>query len=303
MKTNNFFWGIFLTVLGILFLIDNLSILNIDADFLLNLWPLILIFVGLKLIIKNQILTNLILIITSTLLALIVYAFVFNPFSCGDVRIYRDMKKEKKETISHFYSPQIKDAKLNLSFSFGKMTINSNTDKLIDGEVRYKASEYNFDGEISDTSALFFLIQKEKGKSVATIFQSRKKTNFLNLHLNQNPIWEIKVNADISDFDLDLSSLKSKEIKIESNFSSGKINIGKPISESRIYLDLNFTNLKIDLPDDVDVEVITDKNFSNVDLIGLEQIEKNIYRSKNFDRTKDHFVIELSSNFSSVSFH
>jgi len=303
MKTNNFFWGIFLTVLGILFLIDNLSILNIDADFFLNLWPLILIFVGFKLIIKNQILTNLILIITSTLLALIVYAFVFNPFSCGDVRIYRDMKKEKKETISHFYSPQIKDAKLNLSFSFGKMTINSNTDKLIDGEIRYKTNEYNFDGEISDTTAYFFLNKKDSEKSFSIILPSKKNLNHLELQLNQNPEWEIKINTTISDFELDFSSLKSKDIRIESNFSSGRIKLGKPSKESTVYLDVNFTSLEVDLTDNMNIEIITDKNFSSVDITGLEKIDKNTYRSKNFDKTKSHLVIKLSSNFSSVSFY
>lgn len=303
MKTNNFFWGIFLTVLGILFLIDNLSILNIDADFFLNLWPLILIFVGFKLIIKNQILTNLILIITSTLLALIVYAFVFNPFSCGDVRIYRDMKKEKKETISHFYSPQIKDAKLNLSFSFGKMTINSNTDKLIDGEIRYKTNEYNFDGEISDTTAYFFLNKKDSEKSFSIILPSKKNLNHLELQLNQNPEWEIKINTTISDFELDFSSLKSKDIRIESNFSSGRIKLGKPSKESTVYLDVNFTSLEVDLTDNMNIEIITDKNFSSVDITGLEKIDKNTYRSKNFDKTKSHIVIKLSSNFSSVSFY
>lgn len=303
MKTNNFFWGIFLTVLGVLFLIDNFSILNFDIEFFLNLWPLILILVGLKLLVKNQIITNVVVVVTSILLAMIVYAFVFNPFSCGNLRIYRDMKKEKQEAISHFYSSQIKNAKLDMEFSFGKMMINPSSDKLIDGEIRYKMNDYNFDGEISDTSALFFLRQNSSSISTILVLPSKKNSNYLSLNLNQNPDWEIKVNTNISDFDLDLSTLKCKEIKIESNFSTGKIKLGNPIAESIIYLDFNFTNIDIDYPDDIAIEVIVDKNFSSVDIIGLEKIEKNIYRSKNFDRTKDHFVIEISSKFSSVSFH
>ncbi len=303
MKSNNFFWGIFLTFLGLFFLIDNFFPLNLDFDSLLKFWPLILILIGLKLLIKNQIATNLILIISAILLSLITYAFVFNPFICGDVRIYRDMKKEKQESISHFYSPKIKDAKLNIEFNFGKMKINSTDDKLIDGEIRYKANEYNFDGEISDTTAYFFLKKKDSEKSFSIILPSKKNLNHLELQLNQNPEWEIKINTTISDFELDFSSLKSKDIRIESNFSSGRIKLGKPSKESTVYLDVNFTSLEVDLTDNMNIEIITDKNFSSVDITGLEKIDKNTYRSKNFDKTKSHLVIKLSSNFSSVSFY
>ncbi|NPV10430.1 MAG: hypothetical protein HPY57_01380 [Ignavibacteria bacterium] len=303
MKTNHFFWGIFLTVLGLLFLIDNFFAVNVELDFILKLWPVILILIGLRLILKNKIALNLLVFVTAVLLSFIVYAFIFNPFHCGNVRLYRDMKKEKSETISHFYSPQIKNAKLNVEFNYGMMKINSSTKNLIDGEVQYKTGEYKFDGDLSDTSAFFFLNSEVSKKGFDIILPSKKNQNQLDLRLHQNPEWDIKILTNISDFNLDFTEIKAKDIKIESNFSSGKIKLGQPAGQSTIYVDVNFSSIDIDLPDNAAIEIITDKNFSSVDINGLEKIEKNIYRSRNFDKSKDHFVIELSSNFSSVTFH
>lgn len=303
MKTNHFFWGIFLTVLGLLFLIDNFFAINLELDFILKLWPVILILIGLRLILKNKIALNLIVFVTAVLLSFIVYAFIFNPFHCGNVRIYRDMKKQKSETISHFYSPQIKSARLNVEFDFGQMNINSSTENLIDGEIRYKTGEYKFDGDISDTSAYFFLNSEVSNKGFNVVLPSKKNQNQLELKINTKPEWDIKIFTNISDFNLDFTEIKANEIKIESNFSSGKIKLGQPTSQSTIYVEVNFSSIDIDLPDNAAIEIITDKNFSSVDINGLEKIEKNIYRSRNFDKSKDHFVIELSSNFSSVTFH
>jgi hypothetical protein len=303
MKTNHFFWGIFLTTIGLLFLINNFSTINLDIDYFLRLWPLIIILIGLKLLVKNNIATNVIVFFSAVLLALIVYTFVFNPFSCGRIHIYRDMKKEKSETVSYFYSPKIKNANLNIEFDFGKMKIDNVTEKLINGEIRYRANEYKFDGEISDTIAFFFLNSESSKKDFTFVLPSKSNKNYLDLQLNQNPIWDIKINTNISDFDLNLSSLKSKELKFESNFSNGKLKLGKPLNESVIYLDINFSNLEIDYPDEAAIEVITDKNLSSIDINGLEKIEKNIYRSKNFDKSSNHFVVEISSNFSSVTIH
>ncbi len=301
MKTNHFFWGIFLTVLGLLFLLDNFTAINIDIDHFLRLWPIIIILIGLKLLIKNNIVTNIIVFIAAVLTALIFYAFIFNPFSCGRMHFYRDMKKEKTESISYFYSPKIKSANLNIDFDFGKMNIDNATDKLIDGEIRYKTNNYKFDGEVSDTNAFFFLNSDGSKKNFTIVLPSKSNRNYLNIQLNQNPIWDIKINTNISDFDLNLSSLKSKELKFESNFSNGKLKLGYPLNETAIYLDINFSNLEIDYPDEAAIELITDKNFSTINIKGLEKIEKNLYRSKNFDKSKDHFVIIISSNFSAVT--
>ena len=303
MKTNHFFWGVFLTVIGLLFLIDNFSFLNIDVDYFLRLWPLILILIGLKLIIKNSVASKVIVFISAVLLALIVYGFITNPFSCGKIHIYRDMNKEKSESISYFYSPKIKNARLDIDFDFGNVKIDNLTERLIDGELRYRTDHYKFDGEISDTTAFFFLKSGSSNKKLTFVIPSKKNKNHLDLHLNQNPKWDIRVGTNISDFDLDLNSIQSRELKIESNFSNGKIKLGRPLNETLVYLNLNFTNLDIDLPANINAEVIIDKNFSSINISGLERIEKNIYRSINFDKSKNHFIIEISSNFSSINIH
>lgn len=49
--SSNIFWGIILVVLGVLFLVDHAGVIDIDIG---DLWPLILVYVGLHMLLKAR---------------------------------------------------------------------------------------------------------------------------------------------------------------------------------------------------------------------------------------------------------
>ena len=52
MKPKHVFWGLFLVTLGLLILISNFAIVNLDLARLWKLWPVVLILWGISFIIK-----------------------------------------------------------------------------------------------------------------------------------------------------------------------------------------------------------------------------------------------------------
>jgi len=54
MKNKNFTAGIILSVLGILLLLKNFGLMNLDWDTIFKFWPLLLIYAGLASIYSNK---------------------------------------------------------------------------------------------------------------------------------------------------------------------------------------------------------------------------------------------------------
>ena len=52
-KTNTLFWGVILVLFGVLFLLDNLDIMNFSY-FISTFWPVILILIGFKIILDKK---------------------------------------------------------------------------------------------------------------------------------------------------------------------------------------------------------------------------------------------------------
>jgi hypothetical protein len=298
MKSGHLFWGIFLIVLGGLILTNNYLNLSIEFDWLLKFWPLILILIGLKILSKNKILDSSLLILSAILLALIVYSFLFENVTCRTIRHFRDWDtKEKKETISQQYIPSIKKSELEVDFSLGDFSLQTDRSKLIEGEVIYSVGNYRFDGEIFDTTAKFKLTSSES-KQIKVI--GDKKVNKLSLQLSSQPQWDLYLKTNFVENDLNIKNLKLDYLNLESNFSKGEIRIIPLTDKSKATIDLNFSKLKIYIPDSIGVEIYIDKNLSSLNLSGFKEIEDDHYQSENFNNSNQKIQINLNSNFSKV---
>lgn len=303
MKSKNIFWGIFFITLGLFFILDLNEIEVINLEQILELWPLFLILIGLKILIKNNLIADISLALASIFFALIIYTFIFSPISCHGVRFYKDRewKERTNESISYQFNPKIKNANLYLEFEAGEMKLNSNGEKLIDGEINFiKKYNYFFDGEVNDSTAKFRL-ESRNDKSIIFKIPNEKYKNYLNLKLHPDANWDIDIYTNRSKCFINLSTSKIKNFQFNGIFSKSEIELGTPPSNLNINFDVNFCRLKISLPEDVEYEVKIDKNFSSLDFKDLVKIDDHTYRTKKFDESPNKYRIQISANFSSIS--
>ncbi len=54
MRVSTLFWGILLVLIGGLFLLNNLGVLDVNWDTIWRLWPMILVFWGLSILVGKQ---------------------------------------------------------------------------------------------------------------------------------------------------------------------------------------------------------------------------------------------------------
>lgn len=303
MKSKNIFWGVFFISLGLLFLLDLSDIKLIDFGQVFDLWPLILIFIGIKILIKNNIVSNISLVLASIFLALIFYTLIFNPINCNGIRFYkdRDWNERSSESISYQFNQRIKNASLNIEFEAGEMKIVSDKQKLIDGEINFiKKYNYLFDGEVNDSTASFRL-ESRNDKSIYYKIPNEKYKNYLNLKIHPETQWDIDIYTNLSKCSIDFSNNRIANVHFNGNFTKSKIEFGKPESNTNLNFDINFSNLKIKFPEDVEYEIKIDKNFSSFDIKNLIKVDDQTYKTKNFEQSNQKYFIRISSNFSSIT--
>lgn len=81
MKNQNFTAGLILTILGIVLLLHNFNMLNLEWDNIIKFWPLLLIYAGLATLYGNK-KTYLVPIamVAITIIAIIIF-FIFQDYS------------------------------------------------------------------------------------------------------------------------------------------------------------------------------------------------------------------------------
>lgn len=78
-----------------------------------------------------------------------------------------------------------------------------------------------------------------------------------------------------------------------------------PILGSLQYLTIQsrWSDINIYVPNDIGVEIQLDNRIDTKELADLEQIDTDLYRSKNFAQTDTHLRIRVDSVFSSFTLH
>lgn len=298
MKSNHLFWGVFLIVLGGLMLLFNYTDLSLDFNSIINFWPIILILIGLRVLIKNKLANSLIVIISAILLALLVYVLIFENISCHHMRFYRDSLKEKRETISQNFTPSIKKSYLTIDYDFGDFKLNTDTQKLINGEIIVRKGNYYFDGEITDSISDYRLISNDTKRMR---FFPSKKSNHLKLTIHPEPEWNLNFTNNFVDNDLNLQQINLKALTFESNFSNCKIFLNPKNDNCKVDLEINFSKLQLYVPDSIGVSIETDKNFSSFHYEGIEKVDDHTFQSENFEKSNHRISLNLNSNFSKVT--
>lgn len=299
MKLNKLFWGVFLLVLGGLILINYFIKIDIEFDLLFNLWPLILILVGLKILVSNRLLNLFLVIISAILVSLFLYAFLFENVSCQGIKHFRKFdRKEIRETISQPILPSIKKSNLNINFNLGKFSLRTSNDKLIEGEINYSRGKYHFDGEVIDSIAEFKLITKETS---AVGFINKKKVNNLSLFINSTPEWDIHLQTNFVDNDLNFNRLNLNYLNGECNFSKGYFYINPVNKISNIDMKVNFSNFKFYVPDSIGILIKVDKNFSSFNYKGIKKVDRDTFQSENYEQSNYKIKFILNSNFSKIN--
>jgi len=214
------FWPIILIGVGVIFLLRNAGVIIGDPwPIVLNLWPVLLIVIGLDILFGRR---SAVGGLVSTVLALAVVGFVIwllvaQPNLPG-LTIGGELKQE---TIEYPLS-DIRSAEVNLSFATGDNRVYplGDSSKLIEGDIRYYGT-LRFDANESDNRARVDLSSEAR----IHLFLGFGAPERWEVGLNQRVTYDLDISLGTGRVDLDLSRL---------TLDGGRIDVGVGPAELRL---------------------------------------------------------------------
>jgi len=294
MNYKKVFWGLFLIIIGVLFVLNNVNVIDVHWRDIFSLWPLLLVFWGISIIpVRDYV--KLIL----SVLALIIGLILVNQF---EERNFFSIKKncdieyddwESKELNIPYDSDQ-KFARLNFDAAAGDYKIKGETDNLIDFKRWGYNSDYKLLREDKDSIVIINLELDNK------VFRGRRKGSKVEMKLNPDPIWEFDFDAGAASINMDLRKYKTKEITFDGGASSIEMVLGDLYPLTDVSIDAGAASIEIEIPESSSCELSTSTVFSSKDIKGFKKIKDGLYRTPGFSEEDNVIYITVDAAVSSL---
>jgi hypothetical protein len=263
MRKDTLFLGSLLTLLGILFLLDNVGLLG-GLDVWGLFWPFFLIFLGI----------------------LILLNFLIHPTT--DV-------KQLKIPVG-----DAERAKIQFDHGAGRLNVRAggNQDELILGSF---GGGVEFSHDIAEGQANIRLKMPQRWFPFLWI-PGLSSSTMWNVKLKQDYPLIMTFNTGAGETNLDLSDLKVQKVVIKTGASSTKIRLPNNAGYTSLHIESGVASVDVHIPENVAARIKTDIGLASVN-INRSRFPKrgNVYISDDYDSSENKVDINISSGISSIS--
>lgn len=311
--------GVILIVLGAVFLINELGVLNgfyalyhvsassilsNSVNAMLKLWPLILIAMGITVIFRNKIVSG---IIWGLFFMLIAVLAILGPAYYLQMGVPWISLNGSGPSVSQVsadgytynssvdYTPEMKKGQAEISLGACK-TILSSTDK------KAATLESNIEGVksgwTSEGDTLKFNVDE---KNIILGAKNFDRTNYINL--GDKLIWSINLSTGASDSKLDLRALSVGKINVDMGAGSAELSLGAKSEITNVLINGGASDIRIIVPKDSGIDVRTDSGLSsnNFDSVNLSPIGEGKYVSDGYSTAANKIKITISTGMSNIT--
>jgi LiaI-LiaF-like transmembrane region len=264
MKTSNIFWGTLFIALGLLFLLINFSALNLDWENIWQLWPIIIVLLGISMLVNSI------------------------SGSGGDYSSH-----EYREA----FDSSITNVVLYLEGGAGNIKIGSITDNLI--FVKTECTKSNFNFIKTDTNNIAKLKLRLRGTSF--LFNNIKCNSKVDIALNEEPIWKLDFNLGAASTRLDLTKYKVEDIKMDMGAANLDVKLGALSEHLNFNLNSGASKIDISVPEEVGTQIKMDAVLSSKNIVGFKNLKSGLYRTEGFNDAEKKIFIEIDSGVSSIN--
>ena len=307
MKNKSIFWGILLVSIGILWILKSLGVIYFSWIIFWKLWPLILIWVGVKLL---PIQDNWKIILNTTVLFLgIAFLLIYSNSKCCSSKwecfSFCSDRSSREEDISVSiknqsiikYEECFENAHLDLSASAGKLVFETGKELIAIRETEKSNSTINIISKIDDDNNVKIKAEVHPLTNGIVGNNSHK----YNILLNNSPIWDMDLDLKATAGEVDLSKFKVKELEIESNASALDIKLGSLYPEVNVKIESNASAVEIAVPKNMKCLLKKDDSaLSSFSVTGLTKESNSRYVSTGNNETAGVINISIGTNVSSV---
>jgi hypothetical protein len=294
MKSGNMFWGVLLVVLGGLILLDNLGIVCLSLGDIWKFWPVLLVFLGIAALVKNQKARWIASALVAAFLALIVFSlFTFRWSGCewdGGSRAV------ETQNLSEPYSPGIDEASLEIEAGAASVAIEGTTGQLVEAETRSSLGQCTLTSSGSEHSRRIVL----KVPGDRSHFRFGRLKNEASIRLHEGPVWDLSLGVGATSANLDLRPFSVKSVGVHAGATTVKVSLGMPKDETEVNIEAGASSITVEVPREASCEISVDAPLSSKSFEGFEKIRSGRYRSENFSEGGRLIRIRIEAGVSKV---
>jgi len=296
MKISRLFAGLLIVLLGVALILSNFDVLHLDWSYIFRLWPVLLIFAGISVLVANQKLRAVLYAVT----AILVLVWIFSAASVGWGSFHglfhgfaRDVHHQE---FTEDMTKGVKKGVLTINSGAGSFYINDTTSDLLYASTQSNVGDYYFDTSIDGPTENLEL--RLEGNDNHWNFGNTKNT--VNIKLNNKPDWDVVLNVGACSGDLDLSPYIIKSAVVKAGASSIKIRLGDKADSTDLRLDTGASSLTVFVPSSSGCMIHDNAELSSKSFRDFEKTSDGDYRTSNFDVAKRKVFISIDAGISSI---
>jgi hypothetical protein len=308
------FWGILFIMIGLLFVLKNLNILEFSWFQFLNLWPLLLILWGIAMLpMKGGI--KLVLSLLMVVLGIYLvnkydsgYWFEFNNPRSHKFRHYdkwdgsendrKEQKRDGNDWESQYlffpYSAEIEKATLRLDAAAGSFYLRDTCEQLIEVRKDGNFGSYSLISQEAVDSYIVKLSMEE------TSIRGDRLRHQVDIKLHEVPVWDLELDIGAARIEMDLSPFKINDINIDGGASSIRVKLGDLSSLINVDVDAGASSIVIEVPQNSGCQVKTSSVLSGKNLKDFNKTDDDKYTSENFSESENKIFINIDAAVSSI---
>lgn len=338
MNSRSIFWGFFLILLGIVYLLRQMGFIgfHIDWELIWNLWPVFLIIAGLRLILPRSNQTAGALVIA---LLLIVFAYIIydgystrfqsddqqlssqnflrhHPFlnpggqaddSTGNQVVPDSIGADSDQNLSGASYQQdfkiddnskIKAASLYLDGGAADFRADVTHDHLFEASIKMEKGSYKMERSTTGETEQIKLIS---GKSGLHGFGDEKNPNTIIVKLNPEPEWNLSLDVGAGNIKYDFTGYKVRTLKLNTGVASVDLKLGSLIPLSSVNINAGLAAFTIRIPATAGCKVQFNGAFSGKELPGFTKTGDNTWVNAAYAGSARKIDILCSGALSSLS--
>jgi hypothetical protein len=322
MRNDKLIPGMILVMIGAIFLLHNFGYIHFHWYNLFHLWPIFLVIGGVNLVFANNKSAWATILKISVVIAgfaLIIFGNFNDRYNrwwwphytyhndrndnsddnddSDDNDSGRLVKTHGSSTFNAPYDKAIKVAQLNIAGGATSYQLSDTTNQLFNAVTQETMGNYDLNHHMEDS--VYVVDFKMKDSKHGFNFDSDDNHgNKVDMRLNANPVWNVKLDAGATDVNFDLSKFKVKTIKLNGGAGSFAIKLGQPLPTTDINISTGAASVKFTIPQNAACRITKSSAFSSDDFEGFTKKNDGDYETPGFDAAKNKFYIHFSGAMS-----